>query len=161
MLKMMKPIAMITVVTLFKIIFALPFTNAAFAKLDMILPYQDKAAVKLGETIYNDNCASCHGIKLEGQVGWQTEIVDGRRLAPPHDETGHTWHHPDELLFKMTKYGFEAMLEREYPNNMPVYADILSDGELLAVLGYIKSTWPEKIKAIHNEINHSFSSNKN
>ena len=53
------------------------------------------------------------------------------------------------------------MLGKKYPNNMPVYEDILSDGELLAVLGYIKSTWPEKIKAIHNEINQSYASNKN
>ena len=69
-------------------------------------------------------------------------------------------HHPDELLFNMTKYGFEEMLGKEYPNNMIVYEDVLSDGELLAVLGYIKSTWPERIKAIHNEINQSYASNK-
>ena len=133
----------------------------AYSKQDISLPYKDRAAIKLGQTIYKDNCASCHGINLEGQIGWQTEIVDGRRLAPPHNETGHTWHHPDELLFNMTKYGFEELLGKKYPNNMPVYGDILSDGELLAVLGYIKSTWPEKIKAIHNEINQSYASNKN
>ena len=34
-------------------------------------------------------------------------------------------------------------------------------GVLLAVLGYIKSTWPEKIKAIHNKINQNYASNKN
>ena len=133
----------------------------AYSKSDISLPYKDRTAIKLGQTIYKDNCASCHGINLEGQIGWQTEIVDGRRLAPPHDETGHTWHHPDELLYNMTKYGFEEMLGKKYPNNMPVYEDILSDGELLAVLGYIKSTWPKRIKAIHNEINKSYASNKN
>ena len=133
----------------------------AYSKQDISLPYKDRAAIKLGQTIYKDNCASCHGTNLEGQIGWQTEIVDGRRLAPPHDETGHTWHHPDELLYNMTKYGFAEMLGKKYPNNMPVYEDILSDGELLAVLGYIKSTWPEKIKAIHNKINQSYASNKN
>ena len=117
----------------------------AYSKQDISLPQKDRAAIKLGQTIYKDNCASCHGINLEGQIGWQTEIVDGRRLAPPHDETGHTWHHPDELLYNMTKYGFEEMLGKKYPNNMPVYEDILSDGELLAVLGYIKSTWPKRI----------------
>ena len=135
--------------------------NIAYSQQDISLPYKDRAAVKLGQTIYRDNCASCHGIDLAGQIGWQTEILDGRRLAPPHDETGHTWHHPDELLFNMTKYGFEEMLGQEYPNNMPVYEDVLSDNELLAVLGYIKSTWPERIKAIHNEINQSYAFNKN
>ena len=131
----------------------------AYSKPDISLPYKDKAAIKLGQTIYKNKRASCHGISLEGQIGWQTEIVDGRRLAPPHDETGHTWHHPAELLYNMTKYGFEEMLGKKYPNNMPVYKDILSDGELLAVLGYIKSTWPENIKAIHNEINQRYASN--
>ena len=24
--------------------------------------------------------------------------------APPHDASGHTWHHPDAMLFKVTKY---------------------------------------------------------
>ena len=133
----------------------------AYSKQDISLPYKDRAAVKLGQTIYKDNCASCHGSNLEGQIGWQTETADGRRLAPPHDETGHAWHHPDELLYNMTKYGFEEMLGKKYPHNMPVYEDILSDGELLTVLGYIKSTWPEKIKAIHNEIKQSYASNKN
>ena len=131
----------------------------AYSKPDISLPYKDKAAIKLGQTIYKNKRASCHGISLECQIGWQTEIVDGRRLAPPHDETGHTWHHPAELLYNMTKYGFEEMLGKKYPNNMPVYKDILSDGELLAVLGYIKSTWPENIKAIHNEINQRYASN--
>ena len=60
----------------------------AYSKRDISLPYKDRAAVKLGQTIYKDNSASCHGINLEGQIVWQTEIVDGRRLAPPHDETG-------------------------------------------------------------------------
>ena len=133
----------------------------SYSKQNISLPYKDRAAIKLGQTIYKDNCASCHGKNLKGQIGWQTEIIDGRRLAPPHDETGHTWHHPDELLYNMTKYGFEAIMGKKYPNNMPAYEDILSDGELLAVLGYIKSTWPEKIKAIHNEINQSYASNKN
>ena len=67
----------------------------------------------------------------------------------------------NELLYIVTKYGFEGILGKKYANKMPVYEDILSDGELLAVLGYIKSTWPEKIKAIHNKINQSYASNKN
>ena len=159
-------VKLITISTIASAIFAclvsiVTAPTIAYSEQNISLPYKDRAAVNLGQTIYRDNCASCHGIDLAGQIGWQTEIIDGRRLAPPHDETGHTWHHPDELLYNMTKYGFEEMLGKKYPNNMPVYEDILSDGELLAVLGYIKSTWPEKIKAIHNEINQSYASNKN
>ena len=125
----------------------------AYSKQDISLPYKDRAAIKLGQTIYKDNCASCHGINLEGQIGWQTEIVDGRRLAPPHDETGHTWHHPDELLYNMTKYGFEEMLGKKYPNNMPAYKDKLTDEEIIAALSYIKSTWPGRIQRQHDQVN--------
>jgi len=34
---------------------------------------------------------------------------------------------------------------------MPAYENVLSDEEIIAVLSYIKSTWPEEIIRIHNE----------
>ena len=125
----------------------------AYSKQEISLPYKDRAAIKLGQTIYKNSCASCHGINLEGQIGWQTEIVDGRRLAPPHDETGHTWHHSDKYLFMITKYGIEDIIGQKYANNMPAYKNILSDKEIISVLSYIKSTWPNKVKKIHDQIN--------
>ncbi|TNE39067.1 MAG: cytochrome c, partial [Sphingomonadales bacterium] len=33
------------------------------------------------------------------------------------------------------------------------YADTLSDAEIIAVLSYIKSTWPEEIRARHDDLN--------
>jgi mono/diheme cytochrome c family protein len=73
--------------------------------------------------------------------------------APPHDATGHTWHHPDRYLFMVTKYGIEELIGEKYPNNMPAYKDILNDEEIIAVLSYIKSTWPSEINKIHDQIN--------
>ncbi|MFL2815313.1 MAG: c-type cytochrome [Candidatus Puniceispirillales bacterium] len=113
----------------------------------------DASLVSLGQKIYLQNCASCHGVKLEGQKNWQTRDDEGYLLAPPHDETGHTWHHTDEYLFLMTKYGIEKIIGKKYPNNMPAYEDILSDKEIIAVLSFIKSSWPKKIQEIHNNIN--------
>jgi mono/diheme cytochrome c family protein len=104
----------------------------------------DASLVSLGQKIYLQNCASCHGVKLEGQKNWQTRDDEGYLLAPPHDETGHTWHHTDEYLFLMTKYGIEKIIGKKYPNNMPAYEDILSDKEIIAVLSFIKSSWPKK-----------------
>ena len=52
-------------------------------------------------------------------------MVDGMRLAPPHDKSGHTWHHPDALLFKLTKYGFAAMIGSDDKVSMPIYDDVL------------------------------------
>lgn len=73
--------------------------------------------------------------------------------APPHDETGHTWHHSDKYLIKMTKYGIENLIGKKYPNNMPSYENLLTDKEIIASLSYIKSKWPKKIQEIHNNIN--------
>ena len=115
----------------------------AYSKQDISLPFKDRAAVKLGQTIYKENCASCHGINLEGQIGWQTEIVDGRRLAPPHDETGHTWHHPPELLSQIIKYGLNS-LDPGYEGKM-IGNKNLSDKDIEYILEYIKSYWPDEI----------------
>ena len=116
----------------------------------------DPVYVKMGEKVYLEQCASCHGVNLEGQVGWQDTMFDGMRLAPPHDKSGHTWHHPDEMLFKLTKYGFKAMINEDYKVSMPVYDGILSDEEIIASLSYIKSTWPEHVIEIHNKINYNY-----
>ena len=121
--------------------------------IKIILMPNDASLVSLGQKIYLENCASCHGVKLEGQKNWQTRDDEGYLLAPPHDETGHTWHHTDEYLFLMTKYGIEKIIGKKYPNNMPAYEDILSDKEIIAVLSFIKSSWPKKIQEIHNNIN--------
>jgi mono/diheme cytochrome c family protein len=73
--------------------------------------------------------------------------------APPHDATGHTWHHPDAQLFAIVKYGIEALVGNGYKSQMGGYGDALSDQEIAQVLAYIKSTWPEPVIAQHNLIN--------
>ena len=122
-------------------------------RADISLKPDDQDLVVLGKLVYENNCASCHGVNLEGQERWREPDADGYMPAPPHDETGHTWHHPDEYLFLMTKYGLEEIIGQEYPNNMPAYKDILSDEEILASLSFIKSTWSRKIKLQHDKIN--------
>lgn len=117
------------------------------------LPWQDPAAVALGQTIYADHCAACHGADLEGEPDWQSRDADGYLPAPPHDPEGHTWHHPDRQLFEITKYGIEAVVGGGYKSRMMGYEDILSDAEIAAVLAYIKSTWPPRVIEIHDRIN--------
>ena len=113
----------------------------------------DVPLVALGQAVYAENCASCHGASLEGQTpDWRTPGADGRMPAPPHDETGHTWHHDGDTLFRLTKYGLAALLgpDSDYQSNMPAYEGVLSDEEILAVLSYIKSTWPAEIRERHD-----------
>ena len=101
----------------------------------------------LGRQLYDDNCAACHGANLEGQPDWRQRRADGALPAPPHDETGHTWHHPDQQLFAITKQGTAAFVPTDYVTDMMGFGEVLSDAEIRAVLDYIKSRWPERIRA--------------
>jgi mono/diheme cytochrome c family protein len=103
-----------------------------------------------GKRLYDMHCASCHGLKLEGQPNWQKRLLNGRMPAPPHDESGHTWHHPDEVLFGITKHGLvPPYAPPGYKSDMPAFAGVLSDDEIRTVLAYISSHWksPELLKA--------------
>lgn len=106
----------------------------------------DVAQVEIGRRIYVEACASCHGASLEGQANWQRRLSNGRLPAPPHDATGHTWHHPDEMLFRITKYGATAYATG-YQTDMPTFEKRLTDDEIAASLAFIKSTWAAEIRA--------------
>ena len=138
-------------IALLTLYFFTTYSNNSNASINLNIT--DSSIIESGKQIYAKNCASCHGINLEGQKNWMSRLPDGLMPAPPHDETGHTWHHSDRFLFMVTKYGIEEFIGEKYLNNMPVYKDILSDEEIIAVLSYIKSTWPSKIKKIHDQIN--------
>ncbi|ANK83440.1 MAG: cytochrome C [Rhizobiales bacterium NRL2] len=107
----------------------------------------ERAQVKRGGELYALHCAACHGARLEGQPDWRRRKPDGRLPAPPHDETGHTWHHPDAILFAITRDGFAAHAPDGYETDMPGFGDALSDNDIRAVLAFIKSHWPEHIRA--------------
>ena len=111
----------------------------------------DLDIVARGSQVYAENCASCHGVDLAGQPDWRAPGPDGKLPAPPHDATGHTWHHDGETLFRLTKYGLVELIgDPDYASNMPAYDGILTDADIIAVLSYIKSTWPQDIRARHD-----------
>ena len=105
-----------------------------------------------GETLYGDHCASCHGANLEGQRDWRSPNSDGTMPAPPHDETGHTWHHDTQYLFLYTQLGGQDALEEigvtNFQSAMPAFGEVLSDDEIWDVLAFIQSTWPERVQEI-------------
>jgi mono/diheme cytochrome c family protein len=104
------------------------------------------AQVALGERVHVSFCAGCHGANLEGQRDWQKRLPLGNFPAPPHDETGHTWHHPDQWLFDIVKDGGQRFAPPSYRSAMPAYRDMLTDAEIWAVLAFIKSRWPPSIR---------------
>ena len=113
----------------------------------------DPGQVAIGKQVYADGCASCHGKNLEGQPSWRQRLADGSFPAPPHDENGHTWHHPDQFLFETTKFGGGARPVPGFVSNMPAFKDKFSDSEIWAVVAYIKNSWPEIISLRQDRIN--------
>jgi mono/diheme cytochrome c family protein len=113
----------------------------------------DDRDIENGTVLYAENCASCHGANLEGQPNWRSADENGVLPAPPHDETGHTWHHDNGLLFQYSKLGGqEALAQRGvsgFKSGMPGFAETLSDDEIWSILAFIRSTWPDRIQEIH------------
>lgn len=77
------------------------------------------------------NCAACHGA-IQGPVA-----LPG---VPSHGVDGHTWHHADRHLFEWVLDG------PPLAQMMPPFRGTLSDNEVLAILAYIKSGWPDDIQ---------------
>ncbi|MFZ1399461.1 MAG: cytochrome c [Candidatus Promineifilaceae bacterium] len=105
----------------------------------------DPQLVAMGEEVYNTYCAACHGFDLEGEANWQQPNPDGSFRAPPHDETGHTWHHSDSSLVESIRLGGARLEPNVGVSAMPAYDDVLTDQQIAAVLAYIKSQWSTEI----------------
>jgi mono/diheme cytochrome c family protein len=103
------------------------------------LPTLDPKLVAQGEPLYTQHCASCHGANLEGVPDWKIIQPDGKLLSPPHDTSGHTWHHPDDLLVSVIVDGGDPSI-----SDMPGFRDILTDEEMIAILSFIKSSWGQE-----------------
>ena len=100
------------------------------------VPSVDPQVAATGADLYQANCASCHGNDLSGADDWKTPDQEGRYPPPPLDDTGHAWHHPDQLLTDIVLDGSSA------PESAMVgFRDRLSESDVEAVLEYLKSTW--------------------
>ena len=112
----------------------------------------DGRDIARGAVVYQENCAACHGVNLEGQPDWQVPNPDGTLPAPPHDVTGHTWHHDNALLFDYVRQGGQAALAArgiaDFKSGMPAFDGVIADEDIWNVLAYIRSTWPERAQEI-------------
>lgn len=113
----------------------------------------DRAQVAHGKEVYALHCAQCHGGQLQGEPDWRIRRPTGALPAPPHDASGHTWHHADEYLFAVTKHGLARFAPPDYKSDMPSFVGKLSDADIRASLAYIKSSWPEDIRRRQETLN--------
>ena len=110
------------------------------------------AQVQRGQVVYQENCSRCHGMTLQGQPEWRVRLPNGRLPAPPHDDTGHTWHHPMPMLQEIVKFGLVPPNAPEgYVSDMPAFKDILDDAQIAAVLSFIQSRWSAESRTFRRE----------
>ena len=107
-------------------------------------PPLEAAQIAQGKPLYDAYCASCHGIDGTGEENWKVPNADGSYPPPPHDSTGHTWHHSDRLLVDLIANGSDFARSR-----MPAFGDQLSIGEIEAVLEW---AIPKGIHVVFDEI---------
>lgn len=113
------------------------------------MPTLEAEQIALGRDIYVQQCARCHGANLEGEANWKEQNEDRSFRPPPHDATGHTWHHSDTMLTEAIEQG-GARLPATIggPSTMPAFGEVLTDEEIAAVLSYIKSSCPDDVRAV-------------
>ena len=91
-----------------------------------------------GAKVYATSCQPCHGDRQgKGSVG----------RAHPHNEIGHTWHHPDAQLKDWILHG------KPGPGYsvMPGFT-YLGKGDLEAVLVFIKTWWTAEQRKMQADI---------
>ena len=97
--------------------------------------------------------AVCHAANLEGEKNWRQRRANGTFPSPPHDATGHTWHHSDDILFGITKHGGQRSAPSGFVSGMPPFGGTLSDREIYSVLAFIKSRWPQDVRERQEQTN--------
>ncbi len=85
----------------------------------------DADVLALGETLYAQSCASCHGSAGEG-------FAQAGVPAPPLDGSAHSWHHADTQILGLIREGGSIM---------PAVGRDWSDAEVEAVLTFVKTRW--------------------
>ncbi|MCB1725182.1 MAG: cytochrome c [Chromatiaceae bacterium] len=91
-----------------------------------------------GRPLFVQHCAACHGQRGEGAPDWRRRLEDGSFPPPPLNGTGHAWHHPLAALYATIATG---------QGRMPAWSSLLGRGEILAIIAWFQSQWPDEIYA--------------
>jgi mono/diheme cytochrome c family protein len=97
-----------------------------------------------GKSIYEANCAFCHGDNLEGKMAWNNVYERGRRPPTPLNDSGEVSYLSNADLFDIIKYGGQPFSPLGYKNNMPGFEMQLDDARIWEVISYIKSRSTKK-----------------
>ena len=121
---------------------------AAIALAAVLLSACQQSELERGQSVFQENCAVCHGENGEGQPDWHIPLSSGVLPAPPLNGDGHTWHHGDGTLYRTVSLGgsiFESPDVPKFRSGMPPFGKKLTPEEIVAVINYAKSLWGDKM----------------
>ena len=104
--------------------------------------WYDRARIESGAKVYASSCAVCHGLRGEATPDWRIRDTDESFPPPPVNGTAHTWHHPFGILARQIKFGAPGG-----GGKMPAFQGMLTDEEIINVIAWIQSLWPDEIYA--------------
>ena len=115
--------------------------NAVVASdADLQPRWYQPAHSEIGRKLFETHCAACHGVGAVGDPNWRQPDSSGLSRPPPLNGTAHAWHHPLAVLYKQVMRGSAPGV-----GNMPAFEDVLSRGEVLAIIAYFQSLWSDEI----------------
>ena len=100
----------------------------------------DEELVSTGAGLFQQHCAVCHGANAEGTLDWKKTDANGHYPPPPLNGSAHAWHHSIAQLARSIKLG-----GKQLGGVMPGFADQLDDPQILALIAYFQSKWPDEI----------------
>ncbi|MCS0660177.1 cytochrome c [Massilia terrae] len=110
---------------------SLPATPAAPQELPP--PPQLEPVLRQGEALYKEHCADCHGAGGQGKGGVYPPLAGNRAL---------TMREPVNAIRIVLNGGFApGTAGNPRPFGMPPYGPVLSDGEVAAVVTFLRASW--------------------
>ncbi len=99
----------------------------------------DQKIVDYGAQLFQKNCAVCHGANAEGTRDWKKTDANGHYPPPPLNGSAHAWHHSIPQLSRSIREGGIKL-----GGVMPAFGDKLSDQDIISLIAYFQSTWPNE-----------------
>jgi mono/diheme cytochrome c family protein len=95
---------------------------------------------RLGETVFRQNCAVCHGQNAEATPIWKERDANGFYPPPPLNGSAHAWHHDLELLRRTVREGGQKL-----GGLMPPFENVLSSEQIDQAIAFFQSKWPDEL----------------
>lgn len=108
--------------------------------------WYNKTIVENGNRLFQQYCAVCHGNNAEGTSDWKKTDANGNYPPPPLNSSAHAWHHSIPQLARSIKEGGIKL-----GGVMPAFDNKLSDQDVLALIAYFQSKWPDQIYSVWAE----------